>query len=62
MLRGSSSGLGPKLVVVLNGGVPGIAAALVEDGHHAYVACGSDVRFGSQRDATASPMAPHVDP
>ena len=36
-------GLGPKLVVVLNGGVPGIAAALVEDGHHAYVACGSDV-------------------
>ncbi len=34
-------GLGPKLVVVLNGGAPGIAAALVEDGHHAYVACGS---------------------
>ena len=41
--RAAVIGLGPKLVVVLNGGVPGIAAALVEDGHHAYVACGSDV-------------------
>ena len=36
-------GLGSKLVVVLNGGEPGVAAALVEDGHHVYVACGSDV-------------------
>jgi hypothetical protein len=36
-------GLGPKLIVVLNGGDPGVAAALVEDGHHVYAAFGSDV-------------------
>jgi hypothetical protein len=36
-------GLGPKLIVVLNGGDPGVAAALVNDGHHVYIAYGSDV-------------------
>jgi hypothetical protein len=36
-------GLGPKLIVVLNGGDPGVAAALVNDGHHVYIACGSDI-------------------
>ena len=36
-------GLGPKLVVVLNGGDPGVAAALVNDGHHVYAAYGSDI-------------------
>lgn len=40
-------GLGSKLIIVLNGGDPGIAASLVNDGHHVYVAYGSDV--GSPR-------------
>jgi transcriptional regulator with XRE-family HTH domain len=46
-------GLGPKLVVVLNGGDPGVAATLVDDGHHVYVACGSDI--GSPPDAMRLP-------
>ncbi len=46
-------GLGPKLVVVLNGGDPGVARALGEDGHHVYVAFGSDV--GSPADVTRLP-------
>ena len=46
-------GLGPKLIVVLNGGDPGVAAALVNDGHHVYVACGSDI--GSPGDAMRLP-------
>jgi transcriptional regulator with XRE-family HTH domain len=36
-------GLGPKLIVVLNGGDPGVAAALVNDGHHVYAAYGSEI-------------------
>jgi len=36
-------GLGPKLIVVLNGGDPGVAAALLNDGHHVYIAHGSDI-------------------
>lgn len=36
-------GLGPKLIVVLNGGDPGVAAALVNDGHHVYIAYGSEI-------------------
>jgi transcriptional regulator with XRE-family HTH domain len=36
-------GLGPKLVVVLAGGEPGLAEKLVGDGHHVYAAYGSDV-------------------
>jgi hypothetical protein len=46
-------GLGPKLIVVLNGGDPGVAAALVNDGHHVYVACGSDI--GSPGDVMRLP-------
>jgi DNA-binding XRE family transcriptional regulator len=46
-------GLGPKLIVVLNGGDPGVAAALVNDGHHVYVAFGSDV--GSPGDVMRLP-------
>lgn len=36
-------GLGPKLAIILDGGDPGIAAALVQDGHHVLRALGSDV-------------------
>lgn len=36
-------GLGPKLAVILDGGDPGLAAALVADGHHVLRALGSDV-------------------
>jgi DNA-binding XRE family transcriptional regulator len=46
-------GVGPKMVVVLNGGEPGIAAALVKDGHHVYAAFGSDT--GSPRDVMRLP-------
>ncbi|WP_029007349.1 helix-turn-helix domain-containing protein [Azospirillum halopraeferens] len=35
-------GIGPKLIVVLNGGDPGLAAGLVKDGHHVYAAYGSE--------------------
>jgi DNA-binding XRE family transcriptional regulator len=46
-------GLGPKLIVVLNGGDPGVAAALVNDGHHVYAAYGSDT--GSPGDVMRLP-------
>jgi DNA-binding XRE family transcriptional regulator len=46
-------GLGPKLIVVLNGGDPGVGAALVKDGHHVYVAFGSDI--GSPADVMRLP-------
>jgi transcriptional regulator with XRE-family HTH domain len=36
-------GLGPKLVVVLNQGDPGLARKLADQGHHVYVAFGSEV-------------------
>ncbi len=37
------AGLSDKLVVVLTGGDPGLAARLVRDGHHVFAAYGSDV-------------------
>ena len=36
-------GIGPKLIVVLSGCDPGLAARLVADGHHVYNAFGSEV-------------------
>lgn len=36
-------GSGPKLAIILDGGDPGLAAALVADGHHVLRALGSDV-------------------
>lgn len=37
------AGLSDKMVVVLTGGDPGLAARLVRDGHHVFAAYGSDV-------------------
>lgn len=37
------AGLSDKMVVVLTGGDPGLAARLVRDGHHVFAAFGSDV-------------------
>jgi hypothetical protein len=37
------AGLSDKLVVVLTGGDPGLAARLVRDGHHVFAAYGPDV-------------------
>lgn len=36
-------GLGPKLIIVLTGGDPGLAESLVAKGHHVYAAYGSDI-------------------
>lgn len=54
-------GLGPKLAVILDGGDPGLAAALVADGHHVLRALGSDV--GAPRDVVrlARPWRHHVE-
>lgn len=46
-------GIGAKLVVVMNGGDAGLAQRLVEDGHHVFVAYGSEV--GSPREVIRLP-------
>jgi hypothetical protein len=46
-------GIGANLVVVMNGGDPGLAQRLVEDGHHVLLAFGSDV--GSPQEALRLP-------
>ncbi|MDQ0513412.1 helix-turn-helix domain-containing protein [Ancylobacter amanitiformis] len=54
-------GLGPKLAVILDRGDPGLAAALVADGHHVLRAFGSDV--GAPRDVIrlARPWRHHAE-
>lgn len=46
-------GIGANLVVVMDGGDPGLAQRLVEDGHHVFLAFGSDV--GSPQEALRLP-------
>jgi transcriptional regulator with XRE-family HTH domain len=54
-------GLGPKLAVVLDGGDPGLAAALVADGHHVLRALGSDVGAPHDVIRLARPWRHHVE-
>ncbi len=54
-------GLGPKLAVILDGGDPGVAAALVADGHHVLRALGSDVGAPHNVVRLARPWRHHVE-
>lgn len=54
-------GLGPKLAVILDRGDPGLAAALVADGHHVVRALGSDVGAPHDVIRLARPWRYHIE-